>query len=190
MAPSPTSRWPRSASRRASRRRQCQRGRGQRTIPVKRGAMALVAALLLARRRGGRGQIGKAPAPVAGPRAPAERPTLALLTSLPLLFGEQFSISRRRVGGADAGSSSATMSFRSGSPMAPASTASRLLLMAHPRAQPAEVLVELDRWVRGGGRVVAARRSQARLAQRAAARRPAAAAAGLCRYRTAWCIGG
>jgi hypothetical protein len=26
--------------------------------------------------------------------------------------------------------------------------------MAHPRAQPAEVLVELDRWVRGGGHVL------------------------------------
>jgi hypothetical protein len=30
----------------------------------------------------------------------------------------------------------------------------RLLLMAQPRAQPAEMLVELDRWVRSGGRAV------------------------------------
>jgi hypothetical protein len=30
----------------------------------------------------------------------------------------------------------------------------RLLLMAHPRAQPASALVELDAWVRGGGRVL------------------------------------
>ena len=30
----------------------------------------------------------------------------------------------------------------------------KLLLMAHPRAQPAEALVELDRWVRGGGHVL------------------------------------
>jgi hypothetical protein len=30
----------------------------------------------------------------------------------------------------------------------------KLLLVAHPRAQPAEVLVELDQWVRGGGRVL------------------------------------
>jgi hypothetical protein len=29
-----------------------------------------------------------------------------------------------------------------------------LLLMAHPRAQPAEALVDLDQWVRRGGRVV------------------------------------
>ena len=29
-----------------------------------------------------------------------------------------------------------------------------LLLMAHPRAQPAEALVELDQWVRDGGRVL------------------------------------
>jgi hypothetical protein len=30
----------------------------------------------------------------------------------------------------------------------------RLLLMAHPLAQPAEDLVALDQWVRGGGRVL------------------------------------
>jgi hypothetical protein len=30
----------------------------------------------------------------------------------------------------------------------------RLLLMAHPPAQPAEDLVALDQWVRGGGRVL------------------------------------
>jgi len=28
------------------------------------------------------------------------------------------------------------------------------LLMAHPRAQPAEALVDLDRWVRGGGQLL------------------------------------
>ena len=30
----------------------------------------------------------------------------------------------------------------------------RLLLMAHPLAQPAENLVDLDQWVRDGGRVL------------------------------------
>jgi hypothetical protein len=30
----------------------------------------------------------------------------------------------------------------------------RLLLMAHPLAQPAEALVDLDRWVRDGGRLL------------------------------------
>ena len=30
----------------------------------------------------------------------------------------------------------------------------RLLLMAHPRAQPAEVLVQLDKWVQGGGKIL------------------------------------
>jgi ABC-type uncharacterized transport system involved in gliding motility auxiliary subunit len=30
----------------------------------------------------------------------------------------------------------------------------RLLLMAHPLAQPAEALVALDAWVRGGGRLL------------------------------------
>ncbi len=29
-----------------------------------------------------------------------------------------------------------------------------MLLMAHPRAQPAEVLVQLDQWVRGGGKLL------------------------------------
>ena len=46
------------------------------------------------------------------------------------------------------------MSCRSGSPMRRALKARRLLLMAHPRAQPAEVLVELDQWVRGGGQLL------------------------------------
>jgi hypothetical protein len=30
----------------------------------------------------------------------------------------------------------------------------RLLLMAHPRAQPADVLVDLDQWVRNGGKLL------------------------------------
>jgi hypothetical protein len=44
------------------------------------------------------------------------------------------------------------------SPISVADTASlkghRLLLMVQPRAQPAEMLVELDSWVRSGGRVL------------------------------------
>jgi hypothetical protein len=86
-------------------------------------------------------------------RPPAKRPTLLLLTSLPLVFGESF--------GLDSGGSAALKRLEQRYhvlPIGVADTASlkgqKLLLMAHPRAQPAEVLVELDQWVRGGGRVL------------------------------------
>ena len=86
-------------------------------------------------------------------RPPAERPTLALLTSLPLMFGESF--------GLDSGGSPALTRIEhryNVQPIGVADGASlagkRLLLMAHPRAQPATALVELDQWVRGGGRVL------------------------------------
>ena len=84
---------------------------------------------------------------------PAERPRLALLTSLPLLFGEQFALDTPEVAAIARIERSFTII-----PIATADAASlkrqSLLLMAHPRAQPAEVLVELDAWVRKGGRVV------------------------------------
>lgn len=92
-------------------------------------------------------------AAVPGPRAPAERPTLALLTSLPLVFGESF--------GLESGGSAALGRLEQRYNVLPIGVADaaslegqRLLLMAHPRAQPAEALVELDQWVRGGGRVL------------------------------------
>lgn len=86
-----------------------------------------------------------------GPRS--EKPALALLTSLPLVFGESFGLEK---------AGSPALARLEGrymvEPIAVADAASlngrRLLLMAHPRAQPAEALVELDRWVRGGGRVL------------------------------------
>lgn len=85
--------------------------------------------------------------------AEPSKPALALLTSLPLLFGEEFSI--------DGGGSAALARLESRYRVVPVSIADAaslarqdLLLMAHPRAQPAEVLVELDAWVRRGGRVV------------------------------------
>lgn len=87
------------------------------------------------------------------PRPPTERPTLLLLTSLPLIFGEQFAL-----GG---GGSPALTLLRERYrvvPIALADEASlkdgRLLLMAHPRAQTEEALVDLDGWVRGGGRLI------------------------------------
>ena len=86
-------------------------------------------------------------------RAPAERPTLALLTSLPLVFGESF--------GLDNGGSPVLARLEQRYNVVPIGVADaaslrgqKLLLMAHPRAQPAEALVELDQWVRGGGRVL------------------------------------
>jgi hypothetical protein len=115
--------------------------------------VALVAALLVVGGAAVAIQYGEAPAPVAAFRAPNERPTLALLTSLPLLFSEQFSLS----GGGSAALSRIEQRYNV-VPIGIADEASLdgkpILLMAHPRAQPAEVLVELDRWVRGGGRVL------------------------------------
>jgi hypothetical protein len=76
-----------------------------------------------------------------------------LLTSLPIVFGEGFSLD-------DAGSPllEALQRQYDVRPIATSSAAEleagRLLLMAHPLAQPAEDLVALDEWVRGGGRVL------------------------------------
>ena len=88
-----------------------------------------------------------------GPRPPADRPNLALVTSLPLIFGESF--------GLDGGGSPALARFEepynvlpSGIPNPASLEGRRLLLMAHPRAQPAEALVELDQWVRNGGQLL------------------------------------
>lgn len=86
--------------------------------------------------------------------APREgRPTLLLLTALPLLFDEDFSLrgsgspalkvlqSRYRV---------LPISVADGSELAKG----RLLLMAQPQAQTPENLVVLDEWVHRGGRLL------------------------------------
>lgn len=85
-------------------------------------------------------------------RAPAQRPVLLLLTSLPIVFGEDFSL--QSVG------SPALKALETRYTVVPISVASpaeltkgRLLLMAQPFAQPAEDLVALDAWVRRGGGV-------------------------------------
>ena len=87
------------------------------------------------------------------PRPPAERPTLLLLTSLPLVFGEEFSLQQS--------GSPALKALETRYRVVPISVTSpeelakgRLLLMAHPLAQPAVDLVALDEWVRRGGRVL------------------------------------
>jgi hypothetical protein len=87
------------------------------------------------------------------PRPAGERPQLLLLTSLPLLFPEQLELESKPA--------PVLSALRSRYMIAPISVADRasldrhrLLLMAQPQAQPAEVLVELDGWVRDGGRVL------------------------------------
>ena len=86
-------------------------------------------------------------------RAAGERPELLLLTSLPIVFPERFSL--------EGSKSPALAALRRRYQPVPISTADaasleghRLLLMAQPNAQPAEFLVELDQWVRRGGRVL------------------------------------
>ena len=83
----------------------------------------------------------------------SERPQLLLLTSLPIAFGESFSI--------EAAGSPLLEALEKRYRVKPIATASpealdgaKLLLMAQPHAQPAENLVALDRWVRNGGRLV------------------------------------
>lgn len=87
------------------------------------------------------------------PRAESQRPALMLLTSLPLIFPEDFTLS----GGGSKALGAIETRYRV-IPVATTDSASlkqgRLLLMAHPLAQPAEALVDLDRWVQDGGRVL------------------------------------
>lgn len=86
-------------------------------------------------------------------RAPGRRPSLLLLTSLPLLFGEGFSL--------DGAGSPVPKRLQSRYRLVPISVTDpgelskgRILLMAQPQAQTAENLVALDAWVRGGGRLL------------------------------------
>jgi hypothetical protein len=86
-------------------------------------------------------------------RPAAERPRLLLLTSLPLIFGEDFSLQGE--------GSPALKALKSRYQVVPISVSSRselargrLLVMAQPRAQRPEDLVALDEWVRKGGRVL------------------------------------
>ena len=86
-------------------------------------------------------------------RSGADRPALALLTSLPLAFGESFALDSPRppvMGRLERRYRVETIAVADAASLRGRS----LLLMAHPRAQPASALVELDAWVRGGGRVL------------------------------------
>jgi hypothetical protein len=84
-------------------------------------------------------------------RPPSQRPELLLLTSLPIVFPERLTL--------DAAASPALTALQGRYRVAPISVTDtatlarhRLLLMAQPRAQPGEMLVALDHWVRSGGR--------------------------------------
>jgi hypothetical protein len=94
----------------------------------------------------------KGPRPLP-PREAGKHPVLLLLTSLPLMFGEDFSL---QGGGSPVLSKLQTRyRVRPISVADPAELAKgKLLLMAHPNAQPAEDLVALDDWVRRGGRLL------------------------------------
>jgi len=84
--------------------------------------------------------------------AAPKKPPLALLTSLPIVFGEDFSLE----GAGSPALTALSQNFR----VAPISTTNAkelrhsLLLMAQPPAQTPENLVALDEWVRRGGRVL------------------------------------
>jgi hypothetical protein len=89
----------------------------------------------------------------AAERPPNARPVLLLLTSLPLIFSEDFSL---RESGSPALAALSTRYWVTPiSVAAPAELArGRVLMMAQPPAQPPEDLVALDRWVRRGGHVL------------------------------------
>lgn len=93
------------------------------------------------------------PPVVVQPRPTSQRPTLLLVTSLPLLFGDDFTVENR--------GSSAIKALQSRYRVVPISVTDgaelakgRLLLMAQPQAQTPENLVVLDDWVRRGGRLL------------------------------------
>jgi hypothetical protein len=103
-----------------------------------RGASLLLAAALAACNGGG--------AP-----AGAAKPDLALLTSLPIAFGESFGLETARNPLLEELESRFTVTPVDGPEQLPPQA---LLLAVQPQAMTAERLVALDRWVRDGGRLV------------------------------------
>ena len=104
-----------------------------------------------------------------------DRPVLLLLTSLPVMFGEELSLEAAGSPLLDALETRyRVQAIATTSPQELAR--GRLLLMAQPLAQPAENLVALDHWVRDGGRVLLSQIRCSSGATIAAWRRDAAAA--------------
>jgi hypothetical protein len=109
-------------------------------------ALALILAVaLIATLRSGQKYIAARPQ--------SERPALLLLTSLPIMFGEGFSL--------ESNGSAALTALETRYRVVPISTAAAdelakgsVLLMAHAPAQTPDNLVALDQWVRNGGKVL------------------------------------
>lgn len=121
-------------------------GRRRRWIAAAAGALLVISAAAV-------GFVLKDQSATFPARAPGERPELLLLTSLSIVFPEQFTLEGIK--------SPALAALQTRYKVVPISIADarslgsrRLLLMAQPQAQPAEVLVELDQWVRNGGHVL------------------------------------
>lgn len=83
----------------------------------------------------------------------SNKPRLMLVTTLPLMFPEEFSL--------EGGGSKALEALETRYQVVPIGTTDarslergRLLLMAHALPQPAQSLVELDQWVQRGGRLL------------------------------------
>lgn len=117
----------------------------RRALAVGLAVLALIALVVLATARND-------PSASSPPRA-APAPKLLLITSLPIIFNEDFSLA--------AVGSPVLNKLRSVYLVAPISVTSpaelaggNLLLMAHAPAQTAENLVALDDWVRSGGHVL------------------------------------
>lgn len=87
----------------------------------------------------------------AAPDPPAAKPELALLTSLPILFGEQFTLEPPPSPLRDRLERDFRLTAVDGPERLPPGG---LLLAIQPQALTAERLVALDRWVRAGGRLV------------------------------------
>lgn len=121
-------------------------------MKIRQGAL-LGGAVALAIAGGALAWFGRSNGPDLSARPERERPQLLLVTSLPLIFGEQFSLEAHGSKALDALETRYKVQ-----PIGVTDAASleqaRLLLMAHPMAQPAEALVDLDRWVRSGGRLL------------------------------------
>jgi len=86
--------------------------------------------------------------------ARADKPPVLLLTSLPVLFGGAFGLVAAAPPLRAAWGARFTGTHMALAEKAQLGAAGGLLLMAQPRAQTAEALVDLDSWVRGGGRVL------------------------------------
>lgn len=104
-----------------------------------RAPILLLAATLVACDGGGKASAG------------AAKPGLALLTSLPIAFGESFGLERARNLLLEDLEGRFTVTPVDGPEQLPPGG---LLLAVQPQAMTAERLVALDRWVRDGGRLV------------------------------------